>query len=298
MSRCFWLIGALGLSVVPTAHAQGTPAISVNPLMRQYREGEALHYHMHATNRGRAGTLQYDADAVGRVVRDSAGHFIDALEWTRLIQNDTARRLAAGTAAVQQRLAFAPGFLIPPDVAHTDPALDGPVLDLFTFYVDLWLAARSPALAAVGVDVRIPGSGSNTWATGPSVIAAADAIDFVIRVTELDSVAHRATVLVRHLPPDPGRVALPATWMQTPVTGSPNNWVEIEATGTDFSAAVGHEEFDVQLTVDLRNGEILHAVMENPVDVVERHCADRALAQCGAPLRYQILRRITVDRVD
>jgi hypothetical protein len=182
-------------------------------------------------------------------------------------------------------------------VAQADPGLIGPVLDFYTFYVDLWLAAKSPRLARAGDQIRVPGRGANSWADGPTVIVGQDAVDFAITLLGVDSAAGLAQVLVRHVPPATGRVPLPVDWMRAPVDSAPNNWVQVEQVGGKFIAGVGQESFDVWLVVSLADGRILAARMDNPVDVVERTCADRSLTNCDAPVRGRIRRQIWLDLI-
>ncbi len=277
------------LAATPPALAQG-PAAPRGFLARRYAEGETLHYRMEGTNQGRSGTTRYRVDADGVVRRDSLGRFFEEFEWSHLVQNDTAVRVAP--SAARQRLTLATEYTIPPDLRSTAPVLVGPALDLLTFYVDLWLAAKLP-LARAGDRIRVPGPGSTSWADGRSLLVGEDAVDFDVSLTAVDSTADVARVLVRHVPPEQARVRLPSEWMRAPAYGSPNNWVQVtRVEGGGYVAAVGRETFDVTLTVGLRDGKIRSAEMENPVDVLERSCADEALTSCGEPVRYRIMRRI------
>jgi hypothetical protein len=89
---------------------------------------------------------------------------------------------------------------------------------------------------------------------------------------------------------------LPGAWMHTPVSDTPNNWVQV---GKDrdgkYVASVGKETFDDVIKTSLADGRILSATMENPVEVLERQCNDAALTVCGDPIRYQIRRRIAIQ---
>ena len=55
------------------------------------------------------------------------------------------------------------------------------------------------------------------------------------------------------------------------------------------------ETFDVTLNVDISNGKILSARMENPVTKVTRACSDGALTQCGDAQATPTLRRIELS---
>lgn len=171
------------------------------------------------------------------------------------------------------------------------------MLDLLTFYVDLWIAAKMP-LAAVGAHARFPGRGTNSWADGHDVILGEDAIDFDITLTAVDSAKGTVRVTVRHVGPDEPRIKATAEWMRAPVVDVPNNWIQIErGPGGTFIAGIGKETFDVELTVSMSDGRILAATMDNPVDVLERVCTDRELSSCGEPRRYRILRKIAIREV-
>lgn len=82
--------------------------------------------------------------------------------------------------------------------------------------------------------------------------------------------------------------------MKAPVSDTANNWVEVEKSGEKFAAEVGKETFEADITVDMATGRILSATMENPVEVLQRDCVDRALTSCGESVRYRIRRQIAV----
>jgi hypothetical protein len=109
-----------------------------------------------------------------------------------------------------------------------------------------------------------------------------------------------ATVVVRHAVPAQPQIKLPADWMRAPVSGTPNNWVQVSknfASKSDadkYIASVGKETFQVELKVNLKDGKIISATLNNPVEVLERDCSDLSLAHCGDPIRYQILRQIEI----
>lgn len=296
--RCLALAGCVTLASTAPLQAQGagTAAPPNTILARRYREGETLRYHMSASHQSRQGIVRYEADATGRVQRDSLGRFVEAFEWSNLHLNGTAVPLPGG-APVRQRLTLQRDYVLPPDIAHADPRLIGPLLDLYTFYVDLRLATRSLVSGRPWDSVRVPGRGANSWADGRQVLVGDDAIDFVITLESVDRAAGVARVLVRHVPPETGRVTLPADWMQPRLGAEPNNWVQIAAAPGGYTAGVGRESFDVRLTVRLADGRLLSATMDNPVEVLERTCADRELTKCGEAVRSEIRRRISLDLV-
>jgi hypothetical protein len=283
-------------SLVVSAPSARALAQAESPLLlaRRYRLGDSLHYVMDASNQGRAQTIRYSAHADGVVANDSLGRFVEDLEWSHFVRDGAAVSLSAGAVAVHQRVSLAPDVMLAPDVAHADPRLIGPVLDLLTFYVDLWLSAKMP-LARPGDRARFPRNTTNSWADGRSVILGEDAVDFEMTLLSIDSTNGRAKLQVRHVPPATAVVHPPAAWMQVPLYDTPNNWVEIaKSADTSYVAGVGRETFDVQIDVRLADGSILAATMDNPVDVLERVCRDPALMSCSAARRYQILRRISL----
>ena len=146
--------------------------------------------------------------------------------------------------------------------------------------------------------MHVPHGQPNSWADGTSVILGEDCIDFELTLERLE--ASRALLRVRHVPPEEARIRLPAPWMQERVSSdAPNNWVQVQrdrSTPGAFVAAAGHETFDVAIEVERPSGRIVLATMDNPVDVVQRHCADEALTRCGEPARYRIHRRIELRR--
>jgi hypothetical protein len=83
--------------------------------------------------------------------------------------------------------------------------------------------------------------------------------------------------------------------MRPPVADTPNNWVQVRKTKTGYAASVGKETFDVELRIDLADGKILSAKMDNPVTKITRDCADIALTQCGEARQDPTLRRIEMS---
>ena len=286
---------ALGIAISLCAPALVAQSAGPSLIARRYRLGDSLHFVMEASNRDRNGTLTYSARANGVVRQDSLGRYVEEFEWSHLKRNGRDVPLAQGSPSVGQRLTLDPRWIVPPDVSHTDPRLIGPVLDLFTFYADLWLAEKLP-LARVGDRQRVPRDVPNSWADGHVTILGEDVVDFVITLVGVDSASGTARVQVRHVPPAKPVLDLRASWMQTPLFEVPNNWAQVtKINDTSYVAAVGRETFDVELVVSLVDGRMQGARMDNPVDVLERQCSDAELFRCGSPSRYQILRRITVS---
>ena len=262
-----------------------------NPLVRRYGLGDSVGYHMEAINAQRQASVAYSADVVGIVRRDSAGAFIESLRWTTLSRNGAASAPPdSGRAA--QTISLDRGWQPVPDVRRLDPRLIGPALDLFTFYIDAKLAAAQEGLRRQGDHVYLPLGIGGSWADGTRVLIGKDAVDFDISMLAIHEKEKTAEVLVRHVPPQRLSLQLPASWMSS---GATPNWVEIESTPNGrFRGRAGVESFDVTLTLSLVDGRLLSAIMENPVQVMERECADRALVDCGPATRYRIHRRIAV----
>jgi len=265
---------------------------SAGLLVRRYHDGDSLHYRMDGTNQHPGSLRRYSARTDGVVRRDTAGRFVEEIDWSHLMRNDS--EVAIPVSAAHQRLTLEPGVMLPPDMAHINPALIGPALDLFTFYVDLWLSAKLP-LRHAGDHIRVPGHGANSWADGQHVVLGEDAVDFDITLGGVDSAAGTVQLDVRHVPTTDSHVRLPAAWMRAPLFDTPSNWVQVtHAADGSYVAGVGRETFDVQLVVSLVDGRIISATMDNPVDVLERVCSDAELASCGDESRYRIFRHVTL----
>jgi hypothetical protein len=302
MRKRFQLLSALGLlavGAVPPMTAQTTSAKDdrhSSPLTRSYREGEALSYHMTATNQGRNGTIRYEADASGRVKKTPSGGFAEQYAWSNLSYNGQAMSLPASD--FRQALSLdlnAPPAL--PDFSRINPMLIGPAADLMTFYVDEWLVIQQ-SLQKSGDHTYVKSGTANSWADGVNTILGQDSIDFAITLSEVNAHNHTAKVVVRHVPPQKPQIQTPVKWMEAPVADTPNNWVEVsKANDGKYFAEIGKETFDVELTISLADGKILSATMDNPVVVLARQCADAALTQCGEPEHYQIRRQVEIKLV-
>jgi len=254
---------------------QRTPPV----FSRQYRDGEKLGYHMEATNEGRYKTIKYQADVDCVVKRDARGTFVEECSWTNLIVDNSRIELSAAAKNFRQALSLEPAIM--PTVPDLSKVLQlvGPITDLLTFYIDLWLANKSNQLQNVGDRFYIPHGIPNSWADGNYVLTGEDSIDFDF-VFAGKTAQGIATIVVRHVPPAQPQIKLPAEWMKAQVADTPNNWVEVEKSGDGkFSAEVGKETFDVELRV-AKDGKLLSATMDNPVDVFGQDCTDRGLTHC------------------
>ncbi len=285
----------LGLGFEGCMHPVASGRGGSNPLSRSYRVGDRERYEMTASHEDPRGVLRYSAVAATTAVRDTGGHFVENVDWSALIVNGSRTALTPANSQGVQWVTLDTA-VIPriPNLQAAHPSLIGPMLDLMTFYVDLQLAAKQPSLRRAGdrqyVHVNTPAS----WADGRQVIVGQDVIDFDITLMRIDRDSGRATLVVRHVPPEMPAISLPVGWMKERVGTTANNWVQVVKAGDAYLAAVGEETFDVTLVVSLADGRVISATMVNPVDVLERTCTDRALEQCGAGRRYRIARKVTV----
>jgi hypothetical protein len=260
-------------------------------LGRRYREGEKVTYRMTGVNEGR----RYEVRAAATVKRDAAGAYVEEVAWSDLILGETPFALPPGSREFRQILSLDPARAPSmPDLTKVHPMLIGPVTDLMTFYVDLWLAARSGKLARAGDRAYHRHGTPASWADGSRVILGQSSIDFDMTLADMDPSRELATLVVRHVPPQQPEVNLPAAWMREPVAGTPNNWVQVSRKDDKFTAAVGQETFDVRIRVSLADGKMLSGTMDNLVQAVERDCTGSVLSNCGSPRPRRIQRRITV----
>jgi len=264
-------------------------------LSRRYQAGEKLAYHMKGSNRGRIATTTYEADATGVVKKDAAGRFFEEYSWSSLSVNGKPVVLAAAAKDFRQNVSLDPGITPSvPNLSQVIPLI-GPITDLLTLYSDLWLASRLGQLRSAGDHFYFASDTPNSWADGSYTVVGEDSIDFDLTLTEVNAAEHTATLVVRHVPPAKPQIKLPAAWMSASVAGTPNNWVQVQKTSEGkYAAEVGKETFDVELKVNLQDGKILSATLDNPVEVMARDCADAALSSCGEPVRYEIRRQIEV----
>ena len=269
-----------------------SPAPHPSPLHRQYHEGEKLVYRMNGVNEAWKYTIQAD----GVVKKNSSGEFFEEYRWSKMETAGQPMALSPQTAEFRQRISLDPNQMPSvPDFAKVDLKLIGPITDFMTFYSDLWLAIKVGQLKQVGDHFFLPNGVPNSWADGSHVVLGESAIDFDLTLKSVNTADGSAVLLARHVPPQKPRIKLPATWMQTPVADTANNWVGVSKNqdGT-YAAAVGKETFDVEIKVSLTDGKILSASMDNPVQTIERTCSDAALTQCDAPKPHTILRKIEI----
>ena len=261
--------------------------------MRHYREGEKLTYVMKGANEGRHYSLQAD----GIVKKEADGSFFEEFRWSDFVSDNQPVELSPATLNFREQLSLDPNRRPAlPDLSKVDPRLIGPVTDLMTFYVDDWMAAKSGKLVNAGDHYYLKRGTPNSWADGSYILLGEDSIDFDFLLKNIDRTILMATLVVHHVPPETPEIKTPAEWMEKPVAGTRNNWVQIEKTqGGKFLGAAGKETFDVEIHLSLDDGRIISASMDNPLETVERVCDDVALTRCGDPQSHAIFRRIEIS---
>jgi hypothetical protein len=282
----------LASTLVCTLVSAQIPAPGSGPLTRHYRDGETLTYHMTATNED----WHYTADASGTVKKTDNGSTIEEYRWTGMTSNGQPITLSPAIAQFREPLSLDPnwtpsGF----DMSKVDSKMVGPITDLMTFYVDLWLMNKIGILQHAGDHFYVPNPQVSSWADGMHVLVGKDQIDFDLNLQSIDPVKQTAVVVVHHVPSAKPNLQLPADWMQAPVADTANNWVEVTKTKEGkYEAGVGKETFDVTITVGTADGRILSASMENPVVSSSRTCEDAALTKCGVAQAHTIHRHIEI----
>jgi hypothetical protein len=266
---------------------------SAGLLSRRYQPGEQLNYLMKASNNGR----RYEVRLTAVVKELASGQFVEEYTWSDLVVDGVRQPLTAASRDFRQIMTLTGDQPFKfPDLSKVQPALIGPITDLLTFYADLFLAMHAGRLHKPGDRFLFPSPGVSSWADGTRVIAGEDAIDFDIRLTDVNSPHDTAMLLVKHVPPATPKVKIHAEWMREPIADVPNNWMQVRRTANGYIGAAGKETFDVELHIRLSNGEILSATMDNRVEAVERECRDVALSNCSEPRQHRITRRIELSR--
>jgi hypothetical protein len=289
MKNTFTVLAVLLVSTLVSAQM---PAPGGGPLTRHYRDGETLTYHMTATNED----WHYTADASGTANKTASGSYIEDFRWTGMTSNGQPITLAPEMAQFRQPLSLDPNWTPSmPDLSKVDPKMVGPITDLMTFYVDLWLMNKIGIMQHPGDHFHMPSPQNGSWADGAQVLIGMDCIDFDLNLQSIDPVKGTAVVVVRHVPPSSPNLQFPSEWMRAPVADTANNWVEVTKTKDGmYEAGVGKETFDVTMTVSTADGKILSASMDNPVVMSGRFCDDAALTKCGAPHPHTIHRHIEI----
>jgi hypothetical protein len=283
---------AIAMLLASTLLTAQSPAPAGNLLARRYSENQQLTYRMTATNQD----WHYTAEASGITKKTPSGAFVEEFRWIGMTSNGQQLALSPAMTAFRQTLSLDPSWTPGgPSVANTDPKMVGPITDLFTFYVDLWLINKIGFLHRAGDHFHVPNPQPASWADGTRVIIGKDHIDFDLNIQSIDEANHTALIVVRHVPPAHPNLELPAEWMKEPVADAPNNWVEVTRTDDGkYQAGVGKETFDVSLTVSTVDGKILSGVMDNPVIMSGRLCDDAALTKCTPATQHTIHRHVEI----
>jgi hypothetical protein len=298
-SRAWRVLAAAALGLLPFELLAQETAPASSPVVRHYREGEKIAYHMTASNRDIMRNLHYEADANGVVTKDAAGVFAEDLEWSKLVVDQKPVVLPTGKSAVRQSLSRDVGFTMKiPDLTKVPPMLIGPITDLLTFYADLLIATHEGKLVHAGDHFYFKHGGPNAWADGATVLVGEDSIDFDVTLAEVDATKRTATVVVKHVPPESPLIRTVAEWTGKPVADTPNNWIQVVKLGeANYLGQVGKETFEARVTIDLADGRLLTATLDNLVEVLQRPSKSADLSSPGEATRYQIVRKIEVHEV-
>lgn len=277
------------------AQTPATPAATpmpANPLHRQYRDGETLAYKMTGINEDWHYTLRAEAT----VKKNDHGAFFEEFRWTNMTSDGKPYTMSPAMTDFRQNLSLDHNFMPSvPDLSKVDPKLIGPITDLMTFYVDLWLPAMMGSVKKPGDHYYFKMGAPSSWADGTHVLTGVSSIDFDFTLKSVDAAAGTAILEVKHVPPVKPQISMPGAWMQTPVGDTPNNWVEVvKQPDGKFEAGVGQENLTVDLVVSLADGRILSGKMDNIVKTIHRTCDDQALTQCSPPVPHQIERKIEI----
>jgi len=280
------------ISVVSNLLAAQALTNDHNLLLRRYREGEKLTYHMTGINE----RWHYEIQADGVVKKDLAGTYFEEYRWSNLISDDQRVELPAASLDFRQQLTLDPNrHSVFPNLSRIDRRLVGPVTDFMNFYVDLWLAEKTEKLAHAGDRFYLKHGKPNSWADGSYVLIGEDSIDFDLSLEDVNQSENTVIVLIHHVPPEKPEVQLPADWMRKPVADTANNWVQVQKMeGGKYFAAVGKETFDVEIKTSLTDGKILSGKIDNPVETLGRECTDAALTECSDPKPHSIRRQIAI----
>jgi hypothetical protein len=278
--------------LVSTLVSAQQPAPGGGPLTRHYRDGETLAYHMTGTNED----WHYTADASGTAKKTVSGSYLEEFRWIGRTSNGQPITLSPAMAQFRELLTLDPNWTPSmPDLSKVDPKMVGPITDLMTVYVDLWLTNRIGILQHAGDHFYVPNPQAGSWADGTQVLIGKSQIDFDLNLQSIDPVKQTAVVVVHHVPPSHPNLQLPAEWMQVPVADTANNWVQVRKTKDGkYEAGAGKETFDVTITISTADGRILSASMDNPVVMSSRECDDAALSKCGVAQPHTIHRHIEI----
>jgi hypothetical protein len=283
-----FLLCALGAATDPATSRSSTTA---PPVGRIYVPGEVVVYELKIRHEGRDKPRVTEATS-SAVVKEDSGIFYEATHWLSLkvdgIPVNVTRLPFEQQVSLDGKFKIGQHF---PDLSRAPHELAGPITELLTYYSDLQLASRPGRLVKPSDHVLVPYGRPSSWANPRAgILIGEDCIDFDLALVSADNSAKTATITVAHVPPKALCVSLPAAWMRDPIVpGRQNNWTQvIKVDDHKFIAAAGLETFTVEL--NLKEGRIISAKDDNPVEVSERVCSDDTLTACGPPVRYRIVR--------
>ena len=159
-------------------------------------------------------------------------------------------------------------------------ALQGPVDDLLTFFVDVSAKVGIARLHRVGTSYTDPEPliGNFSSATAP---VGRDVIQLTTTLTALN--ARQATFTSSYQPPPQRQLTPYRPWMSAPVCGgAPNNFQLVQRQGARYIALWGCESFTVTTVVDRTSGQIVSVTMVNPLHLRGASCPSSALTGCTA----------------
>lgn len=159
-------------------------------------------------------------------------------------------------------------------------ALQGPVDDLLTFYVDLSDKVGIAKLHRIGSSYTDPVTlaGNFSSATAP---VGRDVIQLTTTLTALN--ARQATFTSAYQPPQRRKLTPYRSSMSAPVCGStPTNFQLVQLQGSRYIALWGCESFTVTTVVDRTSGQIVSVKMVNPLHLKGEVCPSPALIGCSA----------------
>ncbi len=165
--------------------------------------GARLVYIMRGENNGST----YAVRLRSLVSRGSDGRLGEEQAFSDIGPEGQERALPSGGGDFRVRVTMKKGGapFVMPDLS-TARGLVAPVLDLLTFYSDLFLAINVGNLREAGDRVHVPNPTAASWADGTSVLVGEDAVDFEIQLRALDRTAGVATLAVGHVPRHQDRI--------------------------------------------------------------------------------------------
>lgn len=274
--------GLVATSSPALAAASHRPRVPVYSYARHYVPGQVARYAYTEDETQTAGgqtttSTTTAADRVASYVHRGTGG--EQVRWVALTVDGTdmtaaARSFPAYDLSLDPRAAD--GLTVPDTSAV--PGLVGPVTDLTTFYVPLSAQAGIGALHRPGQSETAPTLLSGNFASAAMPVGQ----DLLQLTTTLTSLTRRqATLTSDFVPPPAGGLTVTAPFMDSPVCGTtPNNFEEVQQSGTAFLALWGCEQFTATTVADRASGRIVSASLSNPLQLSAMECQDAALTQC------------------